>query len=146
MPKSSASVSAVFGLFDEIVVDVAAKDLRKKDERVANDLTKHQLRMLSMTTILIRVNYEFRVDDVAKFTASSASNCCHSNLLHRTLEADGRLIVAQNGRLPLHQRHIRTSFRAKLDYKMTRIARIFVFPFDTYELMTTFSCLGVAGC
>ena len=41
MPQSSASISAVLGLFDEIVVDVAAEDLRKKDERVANDLTKH---------------------------------------------------------------------------------------------------------
>jgi hypothetical protein len=73
--------------------------------------------MLSTTTILIRVNNEFRVDEVAKFTASSASLCCHSNLFHSTLEADGRLIVAQNGRLPLHPRLIRTSFRAKLTKK-----------------------------
>jgi hypothetical protein len=100
--------------------------------------------MLSMTTILIRVNYEFRVDDVAKFTASSASLCCHSNLFHRTLEADGRLIVAQNGRLPLHPRHI--SFWAKLDYKMTRIARIFVFPFNTDEWRLSSCLAGVAGC
>ena len=80
-----------------------------------------------MITILISVNYEFRVDDVAKFTVSSASLCCHSNLFQSILEADGRLIVTQNGRrLPLHPRLIRTSFRAKL----TRIARIFIFPFN----------------
>ena len=41
MPQSSASISAVLGLFDEIVVEVAAEDLIKKDERVTNDLTKH---------------------------------------------------------------------------------------------------------
>ncbi len=133
MPQSSASISAVLGLFDEIVVDVAAKNLRKKDERVANDLTKHQLRLLSTTTIIISVNYEFRVDDVAKFTASSASLCCHSNLFQSTLEADGRLIVTQNGRrLPLQASTTRQNFLSgETHYIMTRIARIFIFPFDT---------------
>ncbi len=76
MPQSSVIISFL-GLFDEIVVDVAAEDLRKKD----------------------------------------ASLCCHSNLFHSTLEADGRRIVAQIGRLPLHPRLIRTSFRAKLTKK-----------------------------